>query len=106
MHIHANIESLSYESEFFQLNSVLNYTSTKRPSGLLKLICMHSNVCKAKVPTHRLELVDALSLFGFRLVEGEVELALNTAAEPTATHTVPLPGLHVWQCPKIFLSYG
>lgn len=94
MHVHANIESLSWESEFFRLNSAKLYFN-ETAERLTEADLNAFERVQAKVPAHRLELVDALSALGFRLVEGEVKLSLNIAAEPTATQTAPLPGVRM-----------
>ncbi|WP_130833138.1 dTDP-4-amino-4,6-dideoxy-D-galactose acyltransferase [[Erwinia] mediterraneensis] len=75
MSIHVNINPLPWESDFFGLCTArVGFEGTQpldteamRPWALLQ----------AKVPSERVEIIDALSEHGFQLVEGEADLSLN-----------------------------
>ncbi len=76
MPVHASIEPLSWESEFFQRHSAkLIFSGSARQLEPAELDIY--TLTQAKVPTHRLDLIDSLGQLGFRLVEGEVDLALS-----------------------------
>lgn len=76
MRVHASIEPLLWESDFFQLCSAkLNFASE---APLLSLAALEPfALVQAKIPAQRLDLADALAAGGFRLVEGEVDLSLT-----------------------------
>lgn len=75
MPVHASIEPLAWESEFFQRQSVkLNFSDSAPQLNPAELDAF--TLIQAKVPTHRLDLIDSLGQLGFKLVEGEVDLAL------------------------------
>ncbi|QHB30903.1 dTDP-4-amino-4,6-dideoxy-D-galactose acyltransferase [Yersinia canariae] len=78
MPVHASIEPLAWESEFFQRQSAkLNFSNSAPQLDPAELDAF--TLTQAKVPTHRLDLIDALGQLGFKLVEGEVDLALSVA---------------------------
>ena len=78
MHVHASIEPLNWESDFFQLKSAkLHFDDSAAPVSNADLDAYA--LVQAKIPAYRLEWADALSALGFRLGEGEVELAVNIA---------------------------
>ncbi|CNI16960.1 TDP-fucosamine acetyltransferase [Yersinia aldovae] len=75
MPVHASIEPLAWESEFFQRHSAKLHFSDSAPQ-LNPAELDAFTLTQAKVPTHRLDLIDSLGQLGFTLVEGEVDLAL------------------------------
>ncbi|RLM21546.1 TDP-D-fucosamine acetyltransferase [Brenneria alni] len=81
--IHASIEPLRWESEFFNLTSgMLSFSPTAPVLTLDKLNSVA--LTQAKIPADNMRLADALADFGFRLVEGEVELCLSLDDTPQA----------------------
>ncbi|WP_392432707.1 dTDP-4-amino-4,6-dideoxy-D-galactose acyltransferase [Yersinia sp. HM-2024] len=75
MPVRASIEPLAWESEFFQRHSAkLNFSDSAPQLNPAELDVF--TLIQAKVPTHRLDLIDSLGQLGFKLVEGEVDLAL------------------------------
>ncbi|CNH27368.1 dTDP-4-amino-4,6-dideoxy-D-galactose acyltransferase [Yersinia pekkanenii] len=75
MSVHASIEPLGWESDFFQRHSAKLIFSDSAP--LLDPAELGAfTLTQAKVPTHRLDLIDSLGQLGFQLVEGEVSLSL------------------------------
>jgi len=85
MRVHASIEPLSWESEFFQLASgKLLFDDAAKPLNEAQLNAFA--LVQAKIPAHCLDRVDALAALGFFLVEGEVDLALTVdVASPPAS---------------------
>ncbi|WJD88151.1 dTDP-4-amino-4,6-dideoxy-D-galactose acyltransferase [Serratia marcescens] len=85
MHVHATIEPLSWESEFFALDSAKLSFSSSAPA-LAEADLAAYTLVQAKVPAQHLALADGLADLGFRLVEGEVDLVLalehDHAVEP------------------------
>ncbi|MGE4801098.1 dTDP-4-amino-4,6-dideoxy-D-galactose acyltransferase [Yersinia hibernica] len=76
MPVHASIEPLAWESEFFQRPSAKLIFSDSAPQiNPAELDAF--TLIQAKVPTHRLDLIDSLGQLDFKLVEGEVDLALS-----------------------------
>ncbi|WP_145518702.1 dTDP-4-amino-4,6-dideoxy-D-galactose acyltransferase [Yersinia bercovieri] len=75
MPVHASIEPLAWESEFFQRHSAKLIFSDSAPQ-LNPAELEAYTLTQAKVPTHRLDLIDSLGQLGFKLVEGEVDLSL------------------------------
>ncbi|AOF01708.1 TDP-D-fucosamine acetyltransferase [Serratia surfactantfaciens] len=87
MRVHASIEPLYWESDFFQLDSAkLHFDSSAAPVAEADLDAY--TLVQAKIPADRLKWADALSTLGFRLVEGEVDLAMNVAPENTTVDAV------------------
>ncbi|WP_145537842.1 dTDP-4-amino-4,6-dideoxy-D-galactose acyltransferase [Yersinia kristensenii] len=96
MPVHANIEPLAWESEFFQRHSAKLIFSDSAPQ-LNPAELDAFTLIQAKVPTHRLDLIDSLGQLSFKLVEGEVDLVLpverndavgmENASSQTATGT-------------------
>ncbi|WP_145601476.1 dTDP-4-amino-4,6-dideoxy-D-galactose acyltransferase [Yersinia frederiksenii] len=76
MPIHASIEPLAWESEFFQRPSAKLHFSDSAPQVNPAELDAFT-LTQAKVPTHRLDLIDALGQLSFKLVEGEVDLSLG-----------------------------
>ncbi|WP_019213145.1 dTDP-4-amino-4,6-dideoxy-D-galactose acyltransferase [Yersinia massiliensis] len=80
MPVHASIEPLAWESEFFQRHSAKLIFSDSAPQ-LNPAELDAFTLTQAKVPTHRVDLIDALGQLDFKLVEGEVDLSLAIAAK-------------------------
>lgn len=81
MTIHATIIPLEWESEFFQqLSGKLSFS--EQAPVLSTLDFQNYRIVQAKIPAQNPSLADDLSLFGFRLVEGEVDLALSIGIQP------------------------
>ncbi|OKB65455.1 TDP-D-fucosamine acetyltransferase [Serratia marcescens] len=76
MRVHATIEPLAWESEFFALNSAKLSFSPSAPALAEADLAAYALV-QAKIPAQHLALADGLADFGFRLVEGEVDLVLD-----------------------------
>ncbi|WP_148876111.1 dTDP-4-amino-4,6-dideoxy-D-galactose acyltransferase [Serratia marcescens] len=75
MRVHATIEPLSWESEFFALDSAKLSLSPSAPALAEADLATYALV-QAKIPAQQLALADGLAELGFRLVEGEVDLVL------------------------------
>ncbi|WP_413721622.1 dTDP-4-amino-4,6-dideoxy-D-galactose acyltransferase [Sodalis sp. RH24] len=76
MSVHATIEPLEWESDFFTLTSgKLNFDPAAAPLTLSALDAFQ--VVQAKVAADSLALADALAVLGFRLVEGEIDCCLR-----------------------------
>jgi dTDP-4-amino-4,6-dideoxy-D-galactose acyltransferase len=75
MPVHANIEPLAWESEFFQCHSAKLIFSDLAPQ-LNPAELDAFTLVQAKVPTHRLDLIDSLGQLDFHLVEGEIDMSL------------------------------
>lgn len=75
MCVHATIEPLAWESEFFALDSAKLSFSSSAPALAEADLAAYALV-QAKVPAQHLALADGLADLGFRLVEGEVDLVL------------------------------
>ena len=83
MPVHANIEPLLWESEFFQLKCAkLHFSHTAPPVHLADL--QPWALVQAKVPAHCLGDIDALSKLGFQLAEGEINFSLMPGADHAA----------------------
>jgi len=92
MSVHANIEPLGWESEFFHLNSAkLHFDDAAPVVGKAELNAF--TLVQAKIPAQRLDLADALAGLGFRLVEGEVDFALVVGTESASS----LPAIRIAQ---------
>lgn len=80
MRVHANIEPLRWESDFFQLPSAkLDFSAEAAPLTPARL--QPYQVVQAKIAADALPLADGLAALGFRLAEGEVDFTLPIAAE-------------------------
>ncbi|MFN2995973.1 dTDP-4-amino-4,6-dideoxy-D-galactose acyltransferase [Serratia plymuthica] len=76
MRVHATIEPLAWETEFFALNSAkLNFSSAAPVLAEADLAAYE--LVQAKIPAHQTAWADGLTRLGFQLVEGEVDLVLN-----------------------------
>lgn len=90
----ARVEPLDWESQFFGLQSAivrLDDSAAELTTGALS----GWTRVQAKIPTNRSDWLDALQQLGFRLVEGEVDLALtvrpgaSVAAEVATEADIP-----------------
>lgn len=87
MRVHATIEPLAWETEFFVLNSAkLNFSATS-PALAEDGLAAYALV-QAKIPANQTALTDGLARLGFQLVEGEVDLVLDTGTECALPLTV------------------
>lgn len=79
MPVHANIESLNWENQFFGINSAIVRFSEAAGALTESELAQWSRV-QAKIPAHRTDFLDALQQLGFQLVEGEVDFCLPIQA--------------------------
>lgn len=85
MRVHATIEPLAWETEFFALNSAkLNFSSAAPVLAEADLAAYE--LVQAKIPAHHTAWADGLTRLGFQLVEGEVDLALTLDTERVSFH--------------------
>lgn len=88
MHVHASIEPLAWETEFFALNSAkLNFSSAAPVLAEADLATY--TLVQAKIPAHQTAWADGLARLGFQLVEGEIDLVLNIGTECASSPRVP-----------------
>lgn len=80
MPVHASIEPLAWETEFFALNSAKLNFSTAAPVLAEADLAAYALI-QAKIPAHQTVWADDLARLGFQLVEGEVDLLLNIGTE-------------------------
>ncbi|WP_061706575.1 dTDP-4-amino-4,6-dideoxy-D-galactose acyltransferase [Pseudenterobacter timonensis] len=83
MPVHASIEPLAWESDFFGLSSAIVRVNDAA-SALTEADLAAWQRVQVKVPAERTDLLDALQSLGFQLVEGEVDLAM-----PVTQHSAP-----------------
>ncbi|MEX9254291.1 dTDP-4-amino-4,6-dideoxy-D-galactose acyltransferase [Pseudenterobacter timonensis] len=83
MPVHASIEPLAWESDFFGLSSAIVRVNDAAPALTAADLAAWERV-QVKVPAERTDLLDALQSLGFQLVEGEVDLAM-----PVTQHSAP-----------------
>jgi len=83
--IHATLEPLSWENQFFGVNSSLVRISEDAEPLTSERLNSWSRV-QVKIPAHRTDLLDSLQALGFQFVEGEVDLCLQVEPRPTVTH--------------------
>lgn len=77
MSVHASIDFLEWESDFFALTTAkLNFSSSAAQSVSIAVLADFQLV-QAKVCADRSELIDLLSALDFHLVEGEVDFSLS-----------------------------
>ncbi|POP42682.1 dTDP-4-amino-4,6-dideoxy-D-galactose acyltransferase [Superficieibacter electus] len=81
MILRARVEPLAWESQFFGLQSAIVRIDDSAPPLTAETLAGQARV-QAKIPADRADFLDALQQLGFRLVEGEVDLAL--AVTPVA----------------------
>lgn len=73
--IHAMLEPLNWENQFFGVNSSLVRISADAEPLTQSRLNSWSRV-QAKIPAHRTDWLDSLQALGFQFVEGEVDLCL------------------------------
>lgn len=76
MSIHANIEVLSWESDFFKRKTAKLHFAPDAPIVSLAQLTNYDLV-QAKIATANTELIDAMLTMGFWLVESEIDFCLN-----------------------------
>ncbi|MCC8366408.1 dTDP-4-amino-4,6-dideoxy-D-galactose acyltransferase [Xenorhabdus sp. PB61.4] len=84
MSIHADIEPLAWDSQFFGLSTArLNIITASSPSAVSVTAAKLDEyaLVQAKVPAQQVYLIDQLSALGFSLVEGEADLRLSISPE-------------------------
>ncbi|MFJ7502104.1 dTDP-4-amino-4,6-dideoxy-D-galactose acyltransferase [Serratia grimesii] len=87
MRVHATIEPLAWETEFFALNSAkLNFSDTA--PALTEADLAGWTLVQAKIPAHQTVWADGLARLGFQLVEGEVDLVLDIGTECASSQNV------------------
>ncbi|HGJ5859743.1 dTDP-4-amino-4,6-dideoxy-D-galactose acyltransferase [Arsenophonus nasoniae] len=79
MSIHANIEILSWESDFFKRKTAKLHFAPDAPIVSLAQLTEYDLV-QAKIATANTELIDAMLAMGFWLVESEIDFCLNIAS--------------------------
>ncbi|MEQ1963807.1 dTDP-4-amino-4,6-dideoxy-D-galactose acyltransferase [Xenorhabdus khoisanae] len=87
MFIHANLEPLIWDSQFFGLSTArLNFSP--EAAALTTVQLDEYALVQAKVPAQQTSIIDGLSALGFALVEGEVDLLLSIdAGDDADIHT-------------------
>ncbi len=80
--IHATLEPLNWENQFFGVNSSLVRINDDAEPLTQHRLDNWSRV-QAKIPAHRTDLLDGFQALGFQFVEGEVDLCLPV--EPCQT---------------------
>jgi len=75
MPVRVSIDPLTWESEFFGVNSAR--VALDGEMTLSAALQQPYTLWEAKFPSERIEVIDALSQQGFQLVEGEADLAIN-----------------------------
>ncbi len=94
MPVRASIEPLSWETQFFGINSAILRCSDDAPELGADDLASWARV-QAKIPAQRTDWLDALQQLGFQLVEGEVDLKLvvsdgvNPQAEVATEQDIP-----------------
>lgn len=83
MTIHATLEPLNWENQFFGVHSSL-VKMTDEAELLTEHRLRHWSRVQAKIPASRTDLLDGLQALGFQFVEGEVDLWL-----PVVQHNIP-----------------
>lgn len=78
--VHARIESLDWENQFFAVNSGILSFEDDAPLLTPPLLAAFTRV-QAKIATQQTLLLDGLQQLGFKLVEGEVDLALKVGTQ-------------------------
>ena len=82
--LHARIDSLHWENQFFAENSGILRFENDVPLLTTQLLDSYARV-QAKIPAQRTDWLDGLQHLGFKLVEGEVDLALAVGTQNAAT---------------------
>ncbi|WNY89433.1 dTDP-4-amino-4,6-dideoxy-D-galactose acyltransferase [Leclercia adecarboxylata] len=92
--LHGALQPLEWESEFFALPTALVRLSDDAPLLTASGLDAWQRL-QAKIPATRADWLDALQAQGFRLVEGEVDLAITVTqhacpgAEPATEQDIP-----------------
>ena len=82
--IHARIESLNWENQFFAVNSaIVRFDDAASSLLTLQSLDAYSRV-QAKIPAQRTDWLDGLQQLGFQLVDGEIDLALQPGIQNAA----------------------
>lgn len=82
--VHARIESLNWENQFFAVNSaIVRFDDAASSLLTLQSLDAYSRV-QAKIPAQRTDWLDGLQQLGFQLVEGEIDLALQPGIQNAA----------------------
>ncbi|HGJ5874416.1 MAG TPA: dTDP-4-amino-4,6-dideoxy-D-galactose acyltransferase [Arsenophonus apicola] len=79
MSIHANIEILSWESDFFKRKTAKLHFAPDAPVVSLAQLADY-DIVQAKIATANTERIDTMLAMGFWLVEGEVDFCLDIAS--------------------------
>ncbi|MEB6334565.1 dTDP-4-amino-4,6-dideoxy-D-galactose acyltransferase [Serratia rhizosphaerae] len=80
MILRATVDPLTWESDYFRINSArLNIAESAPPLTAAELD--RFTLVQAKIPSHRLDIADVLTRLDFRLVEGEIDLVINLGME-------------------------
>ena len=75
MPVRANIEPLTWENQFFNVNSAIARLADDASPLTAERLAGWSRV-QVKITAHQMAELDALQQLGFQLVEGEIDLAL------------------------------
>lgn len=78
--VHARLESLEWENNFFGVNSGIVRFADDAPALTLKQLDAYGRV-QAKIPAHRIDWLDGLQQLSFQLVEGEIDLILSVGTQ-------------------------
>lgn len=81
--VHATLETLNWENQFFGVNSSLVRFSDDAEPLTESQLDSWSRV-QAKIPAHRTDLLEGLQALGFQFVEGEVDFSLRVEPQQTA----------------------
>lgn len=88
----ARLEKLEWENQFFGVNSGIVRFADDAPVLTAERLDVFGRV-QAKIPSYRTDWLDGLQQLAFRLVEGEVDLALSVGTENASTSLVAaVPG--------------
>ncbi|WGO83736.1 dTDP-4-amino-4,6-dideoxy-D-galactose acyltransferase [Arsenophonus apicola] len=79
MSVHANIEILSWESDFFKRKTAKLHFAPDAPVVSLAQLADY-DIVQAKIATANTKRIDGMLAMGFWLVEGEVDFCLNIAS--------------------------
>ncbi|MEA9390997.1 dTDP-4-amino-4,6-dideoxy-D-galactose acyltransferase [Acerihabitans sp. TG2] len=101
MSLRANVEPLGWESEFFGIASAkLCFEPTAKSLTSADFIAYH--VVQAKVPADAAPVMDALTVLGFRLAEGEIDCSCSVAhVESHAADLLSLPAVNRDDAPRV-----
>lgn len=83
--VHARIEALNWENQFFAVNSAILRFTDDAPLLIPEQLDAYSRV-QAKISGQQTALLDGLQQLGFKLVEGEVDLALTVGTQNAASN--------------------